>query len=109
MKNIPNKKLLLIFVVLLILNVIALIFQTQKAGAYNLNGTYSEANSTGLILSVLFGIIISFPLLFAFLASIIALFLNKNVSYKKRFIRTFLFILVIFYTLFLIRVLFNII
>ncbi len=109
MKNIPNKKLFLVFVVLLILNVIGLIFQTQKTGAYNLNGTYSEANSTGIILSVIFGIVISFPLLFAFLASVIAIFLNKNVSYKKRFIRTFLFILVIFYTIFLIRILFNIV
>jgi hypothetical protein len=104
LKNISNKKLFLVFVVILILDIIGLIFQTQKEGAYNLNGTYSEANSTGLILSLLFGIIISFPLLFALLAAIIALFLNKDLPYKKRFIRTFLIILVVFYTIFLIRI-----
>ncbi|UWY30381.1 hypothetical protein N4T20_10690 [Flavobacterium sp. TR2] len=100
MKNISNKKLFSIFVVLLILDIIGLIFQTQKTGAYNLNGSYSEANSVGLIVSVLFGIVISFPLLFAFIAAVIALFMNKVLPYKKRFIRIFLFILVIFYAIF---------
>ncbi|MBZ4034325.1 hypothetical protein K6T82_06085 [Flavobacterium sp. 17A] len=107
MKNISNKKLFSIFAVLLILDIIGLIFQTQKTGAYNLNGSYSEANSVGLIVSVLFGIVISFPLLFAFIAAVIALFINKVLPYKKRFIRIFLFILVIFYAIFLVRILLN--
>lgn len=90
------------------LNIVGLTFQVQKMGAYNLDGTYSEANSAKLILDVLVGIIVIFPLLIAFFTAIIVLFTKKEVPYKKRFRRTFLFVLVIFYTIFLIRILMNI-
>ena len=109
MKNISNKKLLIVFVILLTLNIICLIFLTQQNGASNLDGSYSEANSAGLIISVLSGILISFPFACAILAGIIAFFVNKQEAYGKRFSRTFLVTLVIVYAIFFLRLVFNII
>lgn len=108
-KNISNKKLLIVFVILLVLNIICLIFLTQKVGVSNLDGSYSQANSTGLIISVLSGIIISFPIACAILAAIIACFVNRQDAYGKRFLQTFLVTLVIVYAIFFLRLVFNII
>ena len=108
-QTISNKKLLIAFIILLILNSICVIVLASKNGAYNLDGSYSQANSSGLIITSLMGIIFSIPLMFSLLSALIALFINKEQSYKKRFVRTFLFVIVIAYSIAFIRFLYNII
>ncbi len=104
---ITNKKLLLTFITLLVLNSICLIALTKTTGAYNLDGSYSEANSSSLMITALSGLIFSIPLLCAILSLIIAIFVNRTQSYGKRFIKTFLLMLVIIYSIALIRFLMN--
>lgn len=101
--NITNKNLLLTYGTLLVLNTMCLITLTKKIGTYNLDGTYNEANSTGLIVSALLGLIFSIPLLCAILSTIIAFFINRKESYRKRFLKTLLFTLVIVYTIMFVR------
>ncbi len=98
-----NKNLLLTFITLLVLNAIALITLTKKTGVYNLDGSYSEANSTALIATALIGLVISIPLMCAVISSIIAIFINRQQSYGKRFIRILLFTLVSVYLITFIR------
>ncbi|WP_165688797.1 hypothetical protein [Flavobacterium sp. A45] len=97
MKIISNKKLFIIYIVLLVLNSICIILLTRKTGAYNLNGSYSEANSLKLIIDALLGIIFSIPFLCSILSALIASFINKQQPYGKRFVKTFLFTLIIVY------------
>ena len=108
-QTISNKKLLIAFIILLILNSIFISFLASKNGAYNLDGSYSEANSLGLIITALTGVVITIPLLFSFLSALIAIFINKQQPYRKRFIRTFLFVIVVAYSIAFIRFLYNII
>jgi len=109
MQAISNKKLLITFITLLILNSICIIVLARKNGAYNLDGSYSEANSLGLIITALMGVIFSMPIVISLLSALIAIFINKQQSYGKRFVRTFLFIIVIAYTIVFVRFLYNII
>jgi purine-cytosine permease-like protein len=109
MRAISNKKLLAAFITLLILNSICIIVLASKNGSYNLDGSYSEASSSGLIFTALIGVVVSIPLMFSFLSALIAIFLNKQQSYRKRFVRTFLFVIVIAYSIVFVRFLYNII
>ncbi|NDP21741.1 MAG: hypothetical protein GZ091_11775 [Paludibacter sp.] len=108
-KAISNKKLLIAFISLLILNSLCIIVLTSKNGAYNLDGSYSEANSSGLIIMALVGVVISIPLVISLLSAFIAIFVNKQQSYGKRFVRTFLFVISIAYSITFVRFLYNII
>jgi len=103
LNNITNKKLFLVFIVLLVLNSICLINLAGKNGAQNLDGSYSEANSPELIANVLLGITFAIPFVLALLSAIINIFVNKKQSYRKRFIKTYLVTLLIVYAFFLIR------
>jgi ABC-type sugar transport system permease subunit len=109
MQTISNKKLLIAFITLLILNSICIIVLASRNGAYNLDGSYSEANSLELIINALMGVIIGVPLLFLLLSAFIAIFINKKQSYKKRFVRTFLFVIVAVYSIAFVRFLYNVI
>jgi hypothetical protein len=95
--------LLLSFTILLIINCILLIILTSRNGAYNLDGTYSEANSSQLIFTAIMGFIFSIPLLCAIISVVIANFLNKRTSFKQRFVRTFLNVIVVLYAITFIR------
>nr|WP_315159197.1 hypothetical protein [uncultured Flavobacterium sp.] len=105
---ISNKKLLIAFVSLLMLNSICVIVLVSKNGAYNLDGSYSETNSSGLIIDALLGIIFAIPFVFSLLSALIAIFINNQLSYGKRFVRTFLFIIVVVYSIAFARFLYNI-
>jgi ABC-type sugar transport system permease subunit len=109
MQAISNKKLLITFITLLILNSICIIVLASKNGAYNLDGSYSAANSSGLIIMALMGVVISIPLVISLLSALIAIFINKQQSYGKRFVRTFLFVIVVAYSITFVRFLYNII
>jgi hypothetical protein len=103
LKTISNKKLFVTFIPLLILTSICIIVLAGKNGAYNLDGSYSEANSSELIVTALMGVIIVWPLVLLILSALIATFINKQQSYKKRFVRTFLFTIVIVYGIAFVR------
>jgi phosphotransferase system glucose/maltose/N-acetylglucosamine-specific IIC component len=81
----------------LVLNSICIALLAKQNGAYNLNGSYSEANSSELIINALLGIMFSTPLVCLLLAVLIATFINKQEPFDKRFVKTFLFTLVIIY------------
>jgi ABC-type sugar transport system permease subunit len=108
LQTISNKKLFITFITLTVLNSISLIILAGKAGAYNLDGSYSEANSSELIINTLVGVIISVPLVCSILSALIAAFINKQQSYGKRFVRTFLFTIVIVYGIAFLRFVYNI-
>ena len=95
LQDISNKKLLITDITLLVLNLICLIILTSRTGAYNLDGTYNEANSVYLIFSTLIDLILFGILISSILSALIAIFINKQQSYKKRFVRTFLFSILI--------------
>lgn len=108
MKNLSNKKLLLAYLILLLLNCICIVIMTLKNGANNLDGSYSEAGSTGLIISAIMGIVISIPIVGSILSALIALFINKHQPYGKRFVTLFLQTMVVVYAVTFLRFLFNI-
>lgn len=108
-QNLTNKKLLITFIILLILNSICIVVLASKNGAYNLDGSYSEASSSELIITSLVGGVVTIPLVFSLLSALIAIFINKQQSYGKRFVRTFLFVIVISYSIVFARFLYNII
>lgn len=96
MKTISNKTLLIAFIILLVLNSICLFILTKNTGVYNLDGTFSEANSSEIMITAFTGLLISMPILCALISAIIAIFVNKQEFYSKRFVRVYLFSLIIF-------------
>jgi len=93
--NISNKKIFLISLGLIILNSILVTILATRTGVQNLDGTYGQANNPAVIISAVMGIIISFPVMCLFLAFITTIFIDKKQSYKKRYLRGFLFTLLI--------------
>lgn len=106
--NISNQKLLFISLGLIILNSIFMILMAQKMGTYNLDGTYNSANSSTMIINGIVGFMISFPVVCLFLAFITTVFMNKDMSYKKRYLKGYLFTLIILNTIIAIRLAYNI-
>ncbi|UOK42205.1 MULTISPECIES: hypothetical protein [Flavobacterium] len=108
LNTLTNKNLFLAFITLLVLNAICVITLAKKTGAYNLDGTYSEANSSELLITAVIGTTVSIPLVCAILSSIIAIFINRKQPYGKRFVKTFLFTSLIVFSFSLIRFIMNI-
>jgi|GEM_PF-2298080 len=106
--NISNQKLFFITLGLIILNSIFMILMSRIMGTYNLDGTYNSANSSAMIISGIAGLVISFPVLCLFLAFITTIFINKDMPYKKRYLKGYLFTLIIINTIFAIRLAYNV-
>jgi hypothetical protein len=106
--KISNRSLFLLSLGLIILNSVFIIILSKRMGVHNLDGTYSEANTLATIISGLMGIIFSFPVLCLFLAFITTIFINKNQPYKKRYLRGYLFTLLILNIVIVIRFAYNI-
>lgn len=75
MQSISNKKLWIVFRALLIVNSIFIVVLASKNGAYNLDGSYSEANSLGLIVTALMAVVFTIPLLLLLLSALFAVFI----------------------------------
>ena len=97
-----NKRLIIVTLFLLAFNVLfaIVIHDISDAGGYHLNGEYIEPHSPELILLQIRGMIISIPILCLFIGAVVAIFINKQLPYKKRYLRgVFLTIVVVYFFL----------
>ena len=107
--RISSKSLFLISLALIILNSIFIFILSKRMGVQNLDGTYSEANTTATIITGFMGIIFSFPVLCLFLAFITTIFIDKKQSYGKRYLRGYLFTLLILNSIIVMRLMYNVV
>ncbi len=103
--KISNKKLLIAFVIAFVFNLFFMVYHFNQTGAENLDGTYSEAGDTQLMLTAVLGLLITIPLVCLILSLLIALFVNRSVPYGSRFTRVFLWTLFLVNAIMVLRVL----
>lgn len=96
------KKLILLNVCLLILNILlsTFLFILDDSGAYHLDGSYTEAHSLELFWILIKTQIISIPIICLILGLITSLFVEKQLPYQKRYWKGFLLTLSVVYGLF---------
>ncbi len=99
--KISNKKLAIAFGVIFIIHLFFAIYHFNQPGTPE----FSEAESTKMMIGMLLVVLILIPLFCLLLSLVIALFVNKDVSYMARLRRVFLWILIIVNTAMVIRVL----
>jgi hypothetical protein len=101
MNKLTKKKLLIISITLLIINLLltAILFNLDNSTYQHLGGGAIEPHSVELIKGVIIGLIISYPISSFLIGLIVAIFIDKNLPYSQRIIRSFLLTLSIFYGL----------
>ena len=102
LRNLTIKKLLFICIGLILLNVILtfLLMQLDDSTYHNLDGTEVAPRSEELLRTVLFGQLISFPLISFLFGMIVAIFIDREIPYTKRIFRSFLLVLAVVYAIF---------
>ncbi len=103
-QKVSNRQLFIIFIILFIINLVFIGYHT---------GQYSDDTPTGpvgpnLIATAIVGMALMILILCLIVASVVALFINRDVPYKTRFIRTFLLIAALANGFMVIRVIFDI-
>lgn len=80
----------LCFILLLTnLGVTLILFYTNDIGVEGFDGTYIQPHSRELLLEMLKGQLVSFPFLSLIAGAIVALFIEKDKPYKKRYWKGF--------------------
>lgn len=102
MEQLTKKKLLIISLVLLAINLILTfaLFNLDPSPREHLDGTEIEAHSPELIRGLVMGQLISIPIFSFLIGLIVAIFIDRNVPYSQRIVRGFLLTLMIIYGLF---------
>ena len=95
MKNLSVNNLLLIAAGLLLLSLVTafLLFYFDNWGAEHLDGTYVEPRSEELAQTVTKVLFVSVPILCLFLGAITSIFIERDIPYRKRFLRGYLYTL----------------
>ena len=102
MDKLTKKKLLFISLGLLVINLLLtiILFNLDNSTYEHLNGDEIEPRSSELIRTVIFGQIISVPIFSLLIGLIVAIFVDKNLLYPKRIVRSFLLTLTAIYGLY---------
>ena len=102
MHTLTIKKLLTISLGLLAINLLLtiILFNLDNSTYEHLNGDENEPQSFELVRTVVFGQIISVPILSLLIGLIIAIFVDKNLPFSKRIFRSFLLTLTTIYGLY---------
>jgi hypothetical protein len=97
-----TKKLIIFNLAGLILMMVLawLVFQFNQEGfVQHLDGTYMAKSSKELYYSNVRSLLFSFPLLALIVGAVIAIFVQRELPYKNRFVRCFLWTLLVIYSL----------
>ena len=102
LRNLTKKKLLFICIGLILVNVILTVLLTQLDSStyHNLDGTEVAPGSEELLRTVLFGQLISFPIISFLIGMIVAIFIDRELPYSRRIFTSFLLVLAIVYAIF---------
>ncbi len=102
MNKLTKRKLLIISFGLLLVNLLLAIvlFNLDNSTYENLDGTEVQPHSSELIKTVLLGLVISIPIVCFLIGLIVAIFIEKNVSYPQRIVKSFLLTLAVVYSLY---------
>ncbi len=103
-KKISIKILTIIILYLLIfIIVIQTILFYQNFGSVHADGTPIKAKSMDLIITKGLGIIVSLPIISLMLGGIVALFIERDTLFINRYIKSFLIVLSILYSIIIIK------
>ena|SRR5687768_5246534 len=102
MNRLTKKKLLFIALGLLIINLLLtiLLVNLDDTSYRHLDGKQIEPHSTELIQTVMFGQVISLPFFCFLIGLIVAIFVEKELPYSRRIIKSSLLSLTIIYGLY---------
>lgn len=111
MNKLTKKKLLVISLGLLAVDLLlTLVIVAKDNSTYeHLNGQEIAPQSSELLRTVIFGQVVSVPIFGFLIGLIVAIFIDKNVSYSQRIVRSYLLTLSIMYGLFTVMGLFKVI
>ncbi len=111
MDKLTKKKLLIISLGLLAVNLLLtfILFNLDNSTYEHLDGQEIEPHNSELIRTVIFGQIISVPIFSFLIGLIVAIFIDKNISYSQRIVRSFLLTLMIIYGLYAVMGLFKVV
>jgi hypothetical protein len=99
MNKLTRKKLLLTSIGLLAINLLItfILFRLDNAPYEHLDGQEIAPQSSELIWTLMRGQLISFPIFSFLIGLIVALFIDKNLPYSQRIVRSFLLTLTVIY------------
>ena len=111
MNKLTKKKLLIISLGILVTNLLltVILFSLDNSTYEHLDGQEIEPQSSELIRTVIFGQIISVPIFSLLIGLIVAIFIDKNLPYSQRIVRSFLLTLMVIYGLYTVMGLFKVI
>ena len=102
MDKLSKKKLLFISLGLLVLNLLLtfILFSLDNSTYEHLDGQKIEPHSPELIRNVILGQVSSVPILSVLIGLIVAIFIDRNLPYFQRVVRSFLLTLAVIYGLY---------
>lgn len=102
MNKLTKKKLLIISFGFLVINLLLtiILFSLDDSAHEHLDGREIQPHSSELIRTVIFGQLISVPFFSILIGLVVAIFINKNLPYSQRIVRSFLLTLATIYGLY---------